>query len=134
MGVDTRCAHHGSARKKQGARDVKIEGMALAGSTEIISTKKRGDLQKTKLKVMDMGPEASGGDLYWIDFLGEAALSDEELVAILRQPVVIEVRRIYISTGNQPGRSYLNASGGAVLQDGQIVQSGLRSQRLARAS
>src|SRR6478672_13223590 len=87
--------------------------MALAGSTEISSTKKRGDLQKTKLKVMDMGPEANGGDLYWIDFLGEGALSDEELDAILRQPVVIEVRRIYISTGNQPGRSYLNASGGA---------------------
>jgi uncharacterized membrane protein YcaP (DUF421 family) len=48
--------------------------------------------------------------------------------------VVIEVRRIYISTSNQPGRSYLNVSGGAVIQNGQIVQSGLRSQRLARAS
>jgi hypothetical protein len=113
---------------------VKIEGLALAGSTEIISTKKRGDLQKTKLKVMDMGPEANGGDLYWIDFLGDASFSDEELDAILRQPVVIEVRRIYISTSNQPGRSYLNVSGGAVIQNGQIVQSGLRSQRLARAS
>jgi hypothetical protein len=113
---------------------MKIEGMALAGSTEVISTKKRGDLQKTKLKVMDMGAEASGGDLYWIDFLGEAALSEDELAAILRQPVVIEVRFMRASAGNQPGRAYLNASGGAVIQNGQIIQRGLRSERLARAS
>jgi hypothetical protein len=113
---------------------MKIEGMALAGSIETISTKKRGDLQKTKLKVMDMGAEASGGDLYWIDFLGEAALSEDELGAILRQPVVIEVRRMYASAGNQQGRAYLNASGGAVVQNGQIVQRGLRTERLARAS
>ena len=65
---------------------MRLEGTALMGSTQTITTKKGDDLQKTKLKVMDMGPEANGGDLYWIDFLGEAALSDEELDAILRQP------------------------------------------------
>ena len=113
---------------------MQLTGQILTGSTQTIATKKGGTLEKTKLKIMDIGPEASGGDIYWIDFLGEAALTDEELDAILRQPVLIEVRRIYLSTGNQPGRSYLNASGGAVLQNGQIVQSGLRSQRLARAS
>ena len=83
---------------------------------------------------MYMGAEASGGDLYWIDFLGEAALSDEELDAILRQPVVIEVRFMRASAGNQPGRACLNASGVAVVHNGQIIQRGLRSERLARTS
>ena len=58
---------------------VGIADTRLTSGNEIISAKKRGDLQKTKLKVMDMGPEANGGDLYWIDFLGEASLSDSRL-------------------------------------------------------
>jgi hypothetical protein len=113
---------------------MKIEGTALAGSTQSIATKKGGMIQKTKLKVMDLGPEANGGDIYWIDFLGEAALTDEELKQVLRQQVVVEVRRMYASAGNQPGRAYLNANGGAVLYEGQIVQKGLRAERLAAAS
>ena len=85
---------------------MKIEGLALAGSTEMISTKKRGDLQKTKLKVMDMGPEATGGDLYWIDFLGEASLSDEELDAILT-PAGGDRGAAHLHQHGQPARTLL---------------------------
>ena len=47
-----------------------LAGQILTGTTTTISTKKGGTLQKTRLKVLDLGPEASGGDLYWVDFLG----------------------------------------------------------------
>src|SRR6476646_7444668 len=107
--------------------------MALTGSTEVISTKKRGDLQKTKLKIMDLGAEANGGDLYWIDFLGEAALTDEELKQILRQQVVVEVRRMYASAGKQLGQAYLNASGGAIRREGEVVQRNLRVEAASRS-
>lgn len=114
---------------------MKMDGTVLMGTTQTIATKKGDMLQKTKLKVMDLGSEANGGDLYWIDFLGEAALTDDELKQILRQQVVIEVRRMYASAGKQLGKAYLNANGGAVVQGGQVVQQGLRvEQRPARAS
>lgn len=47
-----------------------LAGQILTGTTTTISTKKGGTLQKTRLKVLDLGPEASGGNLYWVDFLG----------------------------------------------------------------
>jgi hypothetical protein len=87
---------------------------------------KKGDhLQKTRLKVLDLGPEASGGDLYWIDFLGEAALSEDELRQIARQQVTVEVRRMYASTG-KAGGAFLNANGGAIRLGDQVVQRALR--------
>jgi len=113
---------------------MKIEGGALAGSTQTIATKKGGTLEKTKLKIMDIGPEASGGDICWIDFLGEAALSDEEIKQVLRQQVVVEVRRMYASAGKETGKAYLNANGGAVIRNCQVTQRGLCEQTRTRAS
>src|SRR5215813_12588967 len=69
-----------------------LSGQILTGSTTTISTKKGDHLQKTKLKVLDLGPEAAGGDLYWVDFLGEAALTDDELHQVSRQAVEVEIR------------------------------------------
>jgi hypothetical protein len=100
-----------------------LAGMIL----DPIRTKQGKVLEKTRLKVMDIGPEAAGGDVYWLDFLGEAALSEDEVERIHRQQVVIEVRRMYASWGNQAGKAYLNAAGGAVVLGGQIVQHGLRA-------
>ncbi len=88
-----------------------LNGQILTGSTQTIATKKGDHLQKTRLKVLDLGVEASGGDLYWIDFLGEAALTDDELRAVARQQVELEVRRMYASKGAKGG-AYLNANGG----------------------
>jgi hypothetical protein len=107
---------------------MQMTGQALAGSTQTLTTKKGDQLQKSKLKVLDIGSEASGGDIYWIDFLGEAAMSEEELEAVLRQQVVVEVRRMYASPGKREGVAYLNAAGGAVKLNGQVVQRTLRTQ------
>lgn len=104
---------------------MQLQGQILTGSTQTIATKKGDHLQKTRLKVLDLGPEASGGDLYWIDFLGDAALSDDELRQVTRQQVSVEVRRMYASAGKNGG-AYLNAAGGAVLFNGQVIQRGLR--------
>jgi len=105
-----------------------LTAQVLMGSTQTLTTKKGDQLQKTKLKLIDIGPEASGGDLYWVDFLGESALSEEELGRVMRQQVVVEVRRMYASAGKQQGQAYLNASGGAIRLDGQVVQPRLRAQ------
>ena len=102
-----------------------LSGQILTGSTQTIATKKGDHLQKTRLKVLDLGVEASGGDLYWIDFLGEAALTDDELRAVARQQVELEVRRMYASKGAKGG-AYLNANGGAVRHEGRVVQRALR--------
>ncbi len=104
---------------------MQLQGQILTGSTQTIATKKGDHLQKTRLKVLDLGPEASGGDLYWIDFLGDAALSDDELRQVTRQQVSVEVRRMYASAGKNGG-AYLNAAGGAVHFNGQVIQRGLR--------
>jgi hypothetical protein len=105
-----------------------LTGQILTGSTHSIATKKGESLQKTKLKLIDIGLEASGGDVYWVDFLGEAALAEDELRQIARQSVTVEIRRFSATAGKQLGRAYLNANGGAVLLGGTIVQRGLRAQ------
>ncbi len=105
---------------------MQLSGQILTGSTQTIATKKGDQLQKTRLKVLDLGPEANGGDVYWIDFLGECALTDEELRQVTRQQVAVEVRRMYASAG-KTGGAFLNAAGGAIILNGQIVQKGLRT-------
>jgi len=95
---------------------------------QTIQTKKGDHLQKSRLTLMDLGPEASGGDLYWTDFLGEAALTDDELLQISRKQVQVEVRRMYASAGKIQGKAFLNATGGAVMPEGQILQRGLRQE------
>src|SRR5690349_7934611 len=112
---------------------MQLSGQILTGSTQTIATKKGDHLQKTRLKVLDLGPEAAGGDVYWIDFLGEAALADDELRQVNRQPVTVEVRRMYASSGKNGG-AFLNANGGAILLEGQIVQRGLRATVAASAT
>jgi hypothetical protein len=109
---------------------MQLSGQILTGSTQILATKKGDHIQKTRLKVLDLGPEANGGDVYWIDFLGDAALTDEELRQVSRQQVTVEVRRMYASAG-KTGGAFLNASGGAVLLNGQIVQKSLRTAQAA---
>jgi hypothetical protein len=109
---------------------MQLSGQILTGSTQTIATKKGDHLQKTRLKVLDLGPEANGGDVYWIDFLGDAALTDEELRQVSRQQVTVEVRRMYASAGKNGG-AFLNASGGAVVLNGQIVQKSLRTAQAA---
>jgi hypothetical protein len=105
---------------------MQLSGQILTGSTQTIATKKGEHLQKTRLKILDLGPEAAGGDVYWIDFLAEAALSEEELRHVNRQQVVVEVRRMYASSGKSGG-AFLNASGGAILLVGAVVQRGLHA-------
>jgi len=105
---------------------MQLSGQILTGSTQTLATKKGDHLQKTRLKVLDLGPEANGGDVYWIDFLGDAALADDELRQVSRQQVTVEVRRMYASAG-KTGGAFLNASGGAVILNGQIVQKALHS-------
>jgi hypothetical protein len=116
----------GKGRMKRSGYTMQLTGQILTGSTQTITTKKGDHLQKTRLKVLDLGPEANGGDVYWIDFLGDAALTDDELRQVARQSVSVEVRRMYASAGKQGG-AFLNASGGAVILNGQIVQKGLRA-------
>ena len=103
-----------------------LSGQVLTGTATTFQTRKGDHLQKTKLKVLDLGTEAGGGDTYWVDFIGEAALSDEELRAVSRQSVEVEVRRIKASAGNKGG-VFLNVTGGAVRHHGQVVQRGLRA-------
>lgn len=109
---------------------MQLSGQILTGSTQTIATKKGDHLQKTRLKVLDLGPEANGGDVYWIDFLGDAALTDEELRQVSRQQVTVEVRRMYASAGKNGG-AFLNASGGAIMLNGQIAQKTLRTAQAA---
>src|SRR5215472_607269 len=114
-----------STRNTRGEATMLLAGQILTGSTTAISTKKGGTLQKTRLKVLDLGPEASGGDLYWVDFLGEAALADDELRQVSRQQVHVEVRSLRASAGAKGG-AFLNVTGGAIHLNGQVVQKGLR--------
>jgi hypothetical protein len=109
-----------------------LSGQILTGTTTTFNTKKGSTLQKAKLKILDLGPEASGSDLYWIDFLGEAALSDEELRQLSRQQVQVEVRSMRASAGSKGG-VFLNATGGAIRFNGQVVQKSLRSAPSAQA-
>jgi len=112
---------------------MQMQGIALAGGTQTFQTKRGEALQKTWLRVLDTGAEARGG-VYRVDFLAEAALSDEEVQRVLRQPVEIEVRLVSATPGRPQaggapgGRAYLNMSGGAVRLGGQVVQRALRVQ------
>ena len=53
---------------------MKLLAKVLHGSTQTVTTKKGTQLEKTRLKVQDVGEEVNG-DLvaYWIDLLGENA-------------------------------------------------------------
>ncbi len=101
---------------------MKLLAKVLHGSTQTITTKKGTKLEKTRLKVQDVGDEVNGDLLaYWIDFLGENALSDNELSAILREEVEIDIKRVSASAGDKGG-AFLNLTGGLVYRSGNVVQ------------
>lgn len=99
---------------------MQMNGKVLAGTTQILSTKKGTQLEKTRLKVLDTGGEVAG-DLqwYWIDFLGDAALAESELDSVRQEEVVIEIRRVSASNGKD-GRAFLNITGGLILLGGSV--------------
>jgi hypothetical protein len=103
---------------------MQLNGKVLAGKTTTITTKKGTALDKTRLKVLDIGEEVAGEvAFYWVDFIGDAALSEDELAAVSHEEVVVEIRRI--STSGSNGQTYLNITGGAVLHGGMPVQAKL---------
>jgi hypothetical protein len=103
---------------------MQLNGKVLAGTTTTITTKKGTALDKTRLKVLDTGEEVAGDvSVYWIDFIGDTALTEDELAAVSHEEVVIEIRRVSASGAN--GKTYLNMTGGAVLHGGMPVQAKL---------
>ncbi len=100
---------------------MQLTGKVLAGSTTTLTTKKGTQLDKTRLKVLDTGEETAGDVVvYWVDFMGDAALTDAQLAQVSHQDCVIEVRKVSVSTYN--GKAYLNISGGLMFCNGQPVQ------------
>ncbi len=105
---------------------MKLLAKVLHGSTQTITTKKGTKLAKTRLKVQDVGEEVNGDLLaYWIDFLGEYALTEAELATILREEVEIDLKRVSASAGDQGG-AFLNLTGGAIFHQGHMVQGRAR--------
>lgn len=113
---------------------MQMQARILVGSLREVKTKKGTNLAKSSVKVLDIGPEC-GSDVttYWIDFLGDAALSQVELDSIVGEEFTIDVRFVRSSMGN--GKAFLNVSGGAITSgDGHIVQRALNEQHMKRAS
>jgi hypothetical protein len=109
-------------------------GRILSGMVSSIDTKKGTKLPKTRLKVLDLGDEVQGDvQFYWIDFLGDVALSETELDQVRGQQVTVDIRRVTPSLGKD-GKAYVNVSGGMVLDaQGKPVQAALR-QKQARSA
>ena len=100
---------------------MQLSGKILAGTTTTLTTKKGTQLDKTRLKVLDTGEETAGDVVvYWVDFMGDAALSDAELAQVNHQEAVIEIRKVTASVYN--GKSYLNLSGGLIITNGKPIQ------------
>ncbi len=107
---------------------MQLQGKVMAGITTTVVSKKTGEqINKAKLKVLDVGDEA-GDDLliYWIDFWGDSALSQDEIEQIKKQEVAITIRRVTATTGKN-GNAYLNFSGGLVTLNGAPVQAKFRT-------
>lgn len=114
---------------------MQMQARILVGKVTEVRTKKGQSLSKASLKVLDLGPEC-GSDvtMYWIDFLGDAAVSQVELDSVMGEVFTIDVRYTRASLGKN-GNAYLNMAGGAIVTaDGQIVQVGLRNQHTKKAS
>jgi hypothetical protein len=112
-----------------------MKGRILVGSLREFKTKKGDTLPKASVKVADMGPEcASDVITYWIDFLGDAALSQTELDSVMGEEFMIDIRLARASKGSN-GNAYLNVAGGAIVDaSGHVVQSGLRQRQMKKAS
>jgi hypothetical protein len=110
---------------------MQLIGKILSGNSTSITTKKGAQLAKTRLKVMDIGDEAEGDvNIYWVDFMGDAALTAEQLDKVHHQDATIEIRRLSCSMYN--GKAYMNLSGGVILINGNPVQDKLVDAFLRR--
>lgn len=107
---------------------MQMSGKVLGGSTQTVTTKKGTQLAKARLKILDTGDEVNGDVIfYWVDFLGESALSESELAQVNHQEVTIEIRRVAPSLGKD-GKAYVNMTGGTILgRDGMPVQAAVRN-------
>src|SRR5579883_1018102 len=112
---------------------MQLTGKVLGGKTTTITTKTGTKLEKTRIRVLDIGEEAINDVIsYWIDLLGDAALTDQQLAAITHTEVVIQIRRVSLSTSN--GKAYLNINGGLILplNGGEPIQSKLAQAQMGK--
>jgi hypothetical protein len=112
---------------------MQLTGKVLGGKTTTITTKTGTKLEKTRIRVLDTGEEAVNDVIsYWIDLLGDAALTEQQLSDINHTEVVIQIRRVSMSSYN--GKSYLNISGGLILpvNGGEPIQSKLAQQQMGK--
>jgi hypothetical protein len=104
---------------------MKLTGKVLAGSAEVINTKKGDRLAKAKVKVLDTGAELKGDiAFYWVDFLGPNALNQVELDSIQGEEVEVDVVRVRATQGTKA--AFLNITGGAMHAGGKVVQSAIQ--------
>jgi len=114
---------------------MQMQARILVGSLREATTRKGEKLPKCSLRVLDLGIEC-GSDVttYWIDFLGDAALNQDELDSVMGGEFTIDIRSVRSSLGKN-GKAYLNMSGGAVTNaDGLVLQPGLRNHHQKLAS
>lgn len=105
---------------------MKMQAKVLTGSTTTLTTKAGKALEKTRLKVQDVGDEVNGDlQAYWVDFLGDMALSDGEMGAVIHEEVEIDIRRAGASSGKQGG-AFLNMTGGVITYQGKQLQGQFR--------
>jgi hypothetical protein len=111
---------------------MQMNGKVLAGTTMVVNGKNGKSFDKTRLKVQDVGSEMDSDiQWYWIDFIGNAALTDDEVESILHEEVVIEIHRVSASNGKD-GRAFFNINGGPILLGSMPVQSKLVAATEAR--
>jgi hypothetical protein len=103
---------------------MQLIGKILSGTTTTITTKKGTQVAKTRLRILDQGDEAADEIMaYFVDFMGDAALTAEQYDQVLHQNVTVEIRRITCSMSN--GRAFMNVTGGIILLGGNPVQDKL---------
>lgn len=113
---------------------MQLQGKVMGGTTTIITTKQGNKLDKTRLKVLDIGEEAAAElNWYWVDFIGDAALTEQQMADLRGKEVVVQIRRISMSGGNN-GKSYLNVSGGLILplHGGEPIQAKLAQSQMSK--
>jgi hypothetical protein len=83
---------------------MQLIGKIIAGTSTTITTKQGAKLDKTRLKILDVGDETSGDvNVYWADFMGDAALMAKQLDKVNHQDATIEIRRISARCGSLRG-------------------------------
>jgi len=102
---------------------MKLTGRVLTGSTQTVTTKKGTQLQKTRIKFQDVGDEVQGDLIaYWVDFLGESAISEGDVAVLMHEVVEIDIKRITTSKGKDGG-VFLNVTGGIIRHQGKNFQA-----------